>query len=163
MISVVRNDDRLVHGQCMTRIVQHFQLKHIIVIDDATYGNSILKLCVEKAAMGDYKIECFNSTSFVEPLKAAINDKLSTMVVFRFPPIAKLVYDAVKGEGLPKELMVGPCQVTEGAKEVNTGAFVSKEYAEVFNYLLDTYGVETYFQPVPDMKRVDWKNIKSQF
>lgn len=163
MITVIRNDDRLVHGQCMTRIVQHFQLKHIIVIDDATAANSILKLCVEKAAMGDYKIEVFSTSNFADALKVAIADKLSTMVVFRFPPIAKLVYDAVKGEGLPKELMVGPCQVTEGSKEVNTGAFVSKEYAEVFNYLESTYGVETYFQPVPDMKRVDWKNIKSEF
>lgn len=163
MISVVRNDDRLVHGQCMTRIVQHFKLKHIIVIDDATFNNSILKLCVEKAAMGDYKIECFSTQNFAEPLKAAIADNLSTMVVFRFPPIAKQVYDAVNGENLPKELMVGPCQVTEGSKEVNTGSFVSKEYAEVFNYLQDTFGVETYFQPVPDMKRVDWKNIRSQF
>lgn len=163
MIVLVRNDDRLVHGQCMTRIVQHFQLQHIIVIDDGTANNSILKLVCEKAAMGNYKIEVFSTQNYADAVKTAATDKLNTMIVFRFPPIAKMVYDTLAGENVPKEMMVGPCQVTEGAVEVNTGAFVSKAYAEVFNYLLDTYGVETYFQPVPDMKRVDWKDIKSKF
>lgn len=162
MIVLVRNDDRLVHGQCMTRIVQHFQLQRIIVIDDGTASNPILKLVCEKAAMGNYKIEVYSTSNFADVVTAAASDKLNTMVVFRFPTVAKLVFDVLK-DAAPKEMMVGPCQVTEGAIEVNTGAFVSKQYAEIFNYLADTYGVETFFQPVPDMKRVDWKDIRSKF
>lgn len=163
MIVLVRNDDRLVHGQCMTRIVQHYHLQHILVIDDGTASNPILKLVCEKAAMGNYKIEVFSTQNFVEPLKKAVEDKLNTMVVFRFPPIAKMVFDAVEG-GMPNEMMVGPCQIVNpGDPEINTGAFVSKEYAEIFNYLADEKGVETFFQPTPDMKRVDWKNVRSKF
>lgn len=162
MIALIRNDDRLVHGQCMTRIVQHFKLQRIIVIDDGTASNPILKLVCEKAAMGNYKIEVFSSENYQDTVKQAIEDNLNTMIVFRFPTVAKMIFDNF-GEKLPKQMMVGPCQVTDGAVEVNTGCFVSKEYAEIFNYLHDTYGVETYFQPTPDMKRVDWKNIKSKF
>ena len=162
MITLIRNDDRLVHGQCMTRIVQHFKLQRIIVIDDATANNSILKLVCEKAAMGNYKIEVFSSENYHDAVKQAIKDNLNTMIVFRFPTVAKMIFDNL-GEELPKQMMVGPCQVTDGAIEVNTGCFVSKEYADIFNYLHDNYGVETYFQPTPDMKRVDWENIKSKF
>jgi D-glucosaminate PTS system EIIB component len=162
MIVLVRNDDRLVHGQCMTRIVQHFKLKRIVVIDDNTASNSILKLVCEKAAIGDYKINVYSQNNCMDALKDAATNNLNTMIVFRFPPVAKLVFDAVH-ESAPKEFMVGPCQVTKDSVEVNTGTFVSKEYGEVFNYLEDKYGVETYFQPVPDMKRVNWKDIKSKF
>lgn len=163
MIVLVRNDDRLVHGQCMTRIVQHFKLQHIIVIDDGTANNSILKLVCEKAAMGNYKIEVFSTQNFMDAVKTAATNKLNTMIVFRFPTVAKLVYDVLQGKDVPSEMMVGPCQHTEGSVEVNTGSFVSKEYADIFNYLDDTYGIKTYFQPVPDMKRVDWTDIKSKF
>lgn len=163
MIVLVRNDDRLVHGQCMTRIVQHFHLQHIIVIDDGTASNPILKMVCEKAAMGNYKIEVFSTSNYADAVKTAATDKLNTMIVFRFPTIAKMVYDTLNGENVPSEMMVGPCQVTEGSQEVNTGSFVSKEYAEIFNYIEDKYHIETYFQPVPDMKRVDWKDIKSKF
>ena len=162
MIVLIRNDDRLVHGQCMTRIVQHYHLQHIIVIDDNTANNAILKLVCEKAAMGNYKIEVFNTNNFIEPLKKAIDDNLNTMVVFRFPTIAKFVYDSVIS--LPKEMMVGPCQkVNESDIEVNTGSFVGKEYADIFNYLSEKYEVNTFFQPVPDMKMVDWKDINYKF
>ena len=162
MIVLVRNDDRLVHGQCMTRIVQHFKLQRIIVIDDGTAGNPILKLVCEKAAMGNYKINVYSTENYQEAVNEAIDSNLNTMVVFRFPTVAVKVYDSF-GDRLPKQLMVGPCQVTEGAVEVNTGSFVSKQYAENFNYLQDKYGVETYFQPTPDMKRVEWKNIRNKF
>lgn len=162
MIVLIRNDDRLVHGQCMTRIVQHYKLQHIIVIDDGTASNPILKLVCEKAAMGNYKIEVFSTENYIEAVTNAVSDNLNTMLVFRFPTVAKLLFDTV--EGLPKEMMVGPCQiVNEGDIEVNTGSFVSKEYAEIFNYLKDEYDVNTFFQPVPDMKRVDWEDVKSKF
>lgn len=162
MIVLIRNDDRLVHGQCMTRIVQHFHLQRIIVIDNDTANNPILKLVCEKAAIGNYKIEVYSTDNFADVITAAGNDKLNTMIVFRFPTVGKMVFDVLK-DLAPKEMMVGPCQVTPGAVEVNTGSFVSKEYAEIFNYLADTYNVEIFFQPVPDMKRVDWKNIRKNF
>ena len=39
MINLIRCDDRLIHGQCMTRLVQHYFIKNIIVIDEFTPTN----------------------------------------------------------------------------------------------------------------------------
>ena len=38
MINLIRCDDRLIHGQCMTRLVQHYFIKNIIVIDEIRRG-----------------------------------------------------------------------------------------------------------------------------
>ena len=44
MINLIRCDDRLIHGQCMTRLVQHYFIKNIIVIDEFTATNPRIHL-----------------------------------------------------------------------------------------------------------------------
>jgi mannose/fructose/N-acetylgalactosamine-specific phosphotransferase system component IIC len=92
LISLVRNDDRLIHGQCMVRLVQHFKLSRIIVVDDMTATNSILKMVFEKAAMPGMTINVYTHENCIEPIKAAIVDNVSTMVVFRFIPTFVCIY-----------------------------------------------------------------------
>ena len=41
MISLVRCDDRLIHGQCMTKIVKDYDIKKIMVIDEFTALNPV--------------------------------------------------------------------------------------------------------------------------
>ncbi len=36
MINLIRDDERLIHGQCMTQIVKTYDIQEIVVIDDAT-------------------------------------------------------------------------------------------------------------------------------
>lgn len=160
MISLVRNDDRLIHGQCMVRLVQHFKLSRIIVVDDMTATNSILKMVFEKAAMPGMTINVYTHENCIEPIKAAIVDNVSTMVVFRFPTTAKVLFDKIPD--LPKHIMVGPCQMRPGCKTVMDGCYVSEEEIKVLKELAEERGVEVYFQAVPDMQRLDWKDVKNK-
>ena len=48
MINLIRCDDRLIHGQCMTRLVQHYFIKNIIVIDEFTATNTHDEICCGK-------------------------------------------------------------------------------------------------------------------
>ena len=43
MISLVRCDDRLIHGQCMTVIVKAYDIQEIIVVDQFTATNAVLE------------------------------------------------------------------------------------------------------------------------
>ncbi|MGI6510218.1 MAG: PTS system mannose/fructose/N-acetylgalactosamine-transporter subunit IIB [Erysipelotrichaceae bacterium] len=160
LISLVRNDDRLIHGQCMVRLVQHFKLSRIIVVDDMTATNSILKMVFEKAAMPGMTINVYTHENCIEPIKAAIVDNVSTMVVFRFPTTAKVLFDKIPD--LPKHIMVGPCQMRPGCKTVMDGCYVSEEEIKVLKELAEERGVEVYFQAVPDMQRLDWKDVKNK-
>lgn len=159
MINLIRCDDRLIHGQCMTRLVQHFSIKHIIVIDEFTANNPIMKMVIEKAAMPGMKNEAHTFQTAIDPIKNAVKDSTGTMIVFRFPHIAKLLFDEINT--LPKELMVGPVQKRENTKTICDGTYVTQEEINDFNYL-DQKGIEIYFQAVPDMKRINWSDVKTK-
>ena len=49
MIQLIRSDERLIHGQCMTQVVKTYDIQEIIVIDDATAENALLKRIFCKA------------------------------------------------------------------------------------------------------------------
>jgi len=155
MINLIRNDDRLIHGQCMTTLVQYFKIKHIIVVDDITATNPTLRMVIKMIALPGMVNEVFTVADSIEPIKKAVKDDVSTMVVFRFPSIAKQLFDSI--DDLPKSLMVGPVQKqTADAVEVNIGSFISKADGEILRYLHDEKGVDVHFQITPAMKRISW-------
>ena len=57
MIKLIRSDDRLIHGQCVTQIVKLYAIQHILVIDDFTATNPFLKRIFEKAVPSNITAE----------------------------------------------------------------------------------------------------------
>ncbi len=159
MINLIRCDDRLIHGQCMTRLVQHFFIKHILVVDEFTATNPVMKMVIEKAAMPGMKNEAFTLQNAIEPICKAIQDDIGTMIVFRFPSIAKALFDQI--EDLPKSLMVGPVQKRDNAKTIIDGTYCTQEELEIFDHLYNK-GIDVHFQVVPDMKKTQWKDIREK-
>lgn len=160
MIVLIRCDDRLIHGQCMVRLTQHYKLAHIIVIDDMTAKSSLLKNIFEKSAMPGMKISVTDRENFEPMVKDAMADNVNTMVVFRYPPYAVTLFEKIPD--LPKSMMVGPVQVKDNSKEVNTGTFVTPEYAENFEKLVSELGVDVFFQITPEQHRFEWADIKKK-
>ncbi|MDD3924079.1 MAG: PTS sugar transporter subunit IIB [Erysipelotrichaceae bacterium] len=160
MISLIRCDDRLIHGQCMVRLVQHFKLNQIIVIDDMTATNSILKTIFEKSAMPGMKINVFTHTNFKEALEEALTSKMSVMVVFRFPTTIKTIFEQVPE--LPKSVMIGPVQMRNGCKEIQLGTYLSAEEIEVVKEHVEQKGIDIYFQVIPEQKRLSWNDVKNK-
>lgn len=162
MINLVRCDDRLIHGQCMVRLIPDFKIKHIIVVDDFTASNPTMKMVIEKIAMPGVKNEVFTVDTAVEPIKQAISDNVGTLVVFRFPEIAKALFDKIAD--LPKSLMVGPVQKkSDDALQVNIGTFLNPQQFADLSYVKNEKGVDVYFQTVPEMKKVVWEEVEKYF
>ena len=57
MICLVRCDDRLIHGQCMTVIVKAYDIQEIIVVDEFTATNAILKTVFKTAVPPSMKAD----------------------------------------------------------------------------------------------------------
>ena len=158
MINLVRCDDRLIHGQCMTKIVQHFFIKEIIVVDDFTANNSIMKLVFEKAVPPSMKARVYTIDNCIEKIREAINNETPTLILFKSPLVAKELY--AKLEKLPKSLMVGPISKKTGGKEANFGTYLTKEEVEAVEHLVVEKKVDVYFQILPDQKRFGWDDVK---
>lgn len=162
MINLIRCDDRLIHGQCMVRLIPDFKIKHIIVIDDFTASNPTMKMVIEKIAMPGIKNEVFTVANAVEPIQKAMADNVGTMIVFRFPEIAKELFDKIAD--LPKSLMVGPVQKqSDDAVQVNIGTFLNTTQFTALKYLKNDKSVDVYFQTVPEMKKVSWEEVEKHF
>ena len=89
-------------------------------------------------------------------------DNVGTMIVFRFPEIAKELFDKIAD--LPKSLMVGPVQKqSDDAVQVNIGTFLNTTQFTALNYLKNDKSVDVYFQTVPEMKKVSWEEVEKHF
>lgn len=159
MINLIRCDDRLIHGQCMTRIVQHYFIRDILVVDEFTATNPIMKLVFEKAVPPSMKAEVYTVKDAVEPIRKAISDSSQTLVLFRNPAIYAELLELLPE--LPKSMMIGPVAKRENAREANTGTYITPQEASVIAKLCDQ-GVEVYFQIIPDQKRYSWDEVRKK-
>ena len=81
------------------------------------------------------------------------------MIVFRFPTIARALFDQVPE--LPKSLMIGPVQKRDDTITVQDGTYLTRSEIDDLDYL-DAKGIEIFFQVVPDMKRIEFKEFKNK-
>lgn len=159
LIALIRCDDRLIHGQCMTAIVTSFAIRSIIVIDDFTATNPLLRSIFEKAVPPSMKASVYTTEGSYEPVKKALTDDVKTLVLFKNPVTYKCLLENVPG--LPKELMIGPMSSKPGAKEVNSGTYLSAKDAQIVEELVNN-GISVYFQILPTMKRFSWADVKAK-
>ena len=159
VISLVRCDDRLIHGQCMTRIVQHFFIKEIFVVDDYTASNSILKSIFEKAVPPGMKAKVVSINEAIEILPESMSNDISTLVLFKTPLVAVPLFSSLKG--LSDSMMVGPVAMKPTAVEMQKGTYLTPPEMEAADQL-EEMGVTVYFQVVPGQKRFDWKDLRTK-
>lgn len=159
MINLIRCDDRLIHGQCMTRIVQHYFIKEIIVVDDFTATNSIMKIVFEKAVPPTIKAHVYTFEESIDKIKEAMCSDVGTLVLFRLPTMYEKLAERIAD--LPKKMNIGPVPMRSGCKEVNTGTYLNSEEAASLQRMAQQ-GVELIFNIVPDQKKFSWDEIKKK-
>lgn len=157
MINLIRCDDRLIHGQCMTKIVQHYFIKQIIVVDDFTATNSVLKLVFEKAVPPSMKASVYTVDQCAEAISAAIENNIETLILFRSPLVAESLYDLI--DNLPKTFMIGPISKKAGGKEANFGTYLIPSEIEALERMVSK-DIIPYFQILPEQKRFEWNDVK---
>ena len=85
MIKLVRCDDRLIHGQCVTRIIPIYGIKAIIAIDNATATNAMLKKIFVMAAPKGIKTVVVTEEDSISLIQEAIQNDVPTLIIMRVP------------------------------------------------------------------------------
>lgn len=160
MINLVRCDDRLIHGQCMTRIVQHYFIKEILVVDEFTATNPIMKMVFEKVVPPSMKAYVFTVQQSISKILEAMTNEVGTLILFRSPLVYKNLLEMIPD--LPKIVNIGPVAKRNGSQEVNTGTYLTSEDFQVLDWL-NQHGVELFFQVVPDQKKFGWEEAKKKY
>jgi len=150
-INLVRVDERLIHGQVMTKWSKGLGTNALYVIDDETAADEFMKdIYINTNSSSGLKIQVYSNKEVVEKWN---RDQFGNdSVVLLFKHIAS-VKEAVES-GLPvTRLNIGGVSKKEDAQFVIPTVALTNDDVECLKSL-DDRGIEVFFQTVPDSKRV---------
>lgn len=160
MIVLVRCDDRLIHGQCMTVVVKNNDIKEIIVVDDFTATNPILKKVFETAVPSTMKASVWTTKDAEGKIKEALTNDVRTLLLMKNPKVYLELLKMIPE--LPKELNVGPMTKRDGSIEIQHSIFLMPDEGAAVREAADM-GAHIYFQQVPEQARIEWDTVKNKF
>lgn len=145
-IGLIRIDDRLVHGQVVTKWIHETKCNIIVIVDNYLVTNSYLSNVFKMAAPRGIEVEVKSAEQFA---KEWINNNFSSkrlLVLYKSIKVLKESFD--KGFKFNK-VQVGGIGSAAGRKLVYHTVTLSQEDAEILKEL-SNQNVDVFFQCVPD-------------
>ncbi len=144
---LTRIDDRLIHGQVMTKWLKETGAENVVIIDDATSKNEFVINVFEQAIPEDIGIGVFNKEDgvkfFSQPLEAP------TMILVKVPETIEYLIN--HGVDI-KDLDLGGMGAKDGRSTLYQYISTSHEEDQCFYRLLDK-GMNVYVQIVPQNEK----------
>ena len=152
-ISFVRVDDRIIHGQVVTRWSMEYPCDGILAVNDEAATNPILKAALKSAS--SKKALIYTYEEFLGKIGQAVESKKKYFIITKDPiTMAKLLVDHnLKID--TKVVNIGPQSARTGTVNINNNADISQEEIEAYEKITQK-GYEVDFRLVPDGKSVLW-------
>ncbi len=157
MISLVRVDNRLIHGQVVEAWLPFLKVERVAVADDEAASNDLIR-----AAMGlavQPSVEVLIHPLAEVPFEALSRDDVKTLVLVR--DVQGAVTAKARGLELSK-LNLGNVHFATGRRQVSPSVFLSPEEMEQLKMLADE-GVEVDARGVPAEKPVTFTELSERF
>jgi mannose/fructose/N-acetylgalactosamine-specific phosphotransferase system component IIB len=159
-ISLIRLDDRLIHGQVVTKWIKHTNSNRIIIVDDELVHNAFLINVFKMSAPSGVIVE---TKSTDEIAKEWIDNKLGSgniLVLAKFVSTLKKAYE--KGFTFDNVQVAG-LGAGPNKKVVFRTVSLSREDAEILKELNNNNNVNVIFQSIPDEKSVSLDSILNKY
>ncbi len=157
MISLVRVDNRLIHGQVVEAWLPHLKVDRVAVADDEAASNPLIKAAMGLAVQPSIEV-LIDSIGAVDFDQLSKDDK-KTLVLVRD------VHNAVEAmnRGLDlQRLNLGNVHFATGRKQVSPSVFLSQDELDQLKMLVDG-GVEVDARGVPAEKPVTFTDISERY
>ncbi len=160
MIKLMRVDDRLIHGQCMTVLVKRYEIKRIIVVDDYTATNKLLRNIFQSAVPKGIKAKPVTVEEAIPLVQAAAANDVNTLVLARVPSVMLEIF---KNTDAPKELNIASVQAKDADQYITQDQHVTQAEIDAVKEMGEM-GIHVYFNLVPGQTAVtEWDSIKNKF
>lgn len=159
-ITFARIDDRVIHGQTVTRWAAQKPCDAILVISDKVAADDLRKK-VLKAAAGHLKVGVYTVEQGVAALEKA---KASKHNFFVIADSAKEFANLKRAGGdFGKVLNVGNLSTTRpGTKNLGNAICINDQDVEDFDYLAGQ-GIDLQFQMIPEDGVRTWPALKAKY
>ena len=148
-ISMVRVDERLIHGQIIIKWIEATKADRIIVIDNDAAFDPVLGKILRMSTPNGIKLEIYNLEDGIKVLLTQENDDV--IILAKHLWIVKKIYE--KGGNI-KEVNVGRIPTDIGRRMVCTNVFLSTEDIDIIKYFSEE-GINVFVQAVPDSIPID--------
>jgi len=157
VISLVRVDNRLIHGQVVEAWLPRIRANRILVADDEASGNLLTRTAMGLAVQAfiEVRIEPLLKVDYV----SLGLDSSHTLVLFR--DIAGLMGAREKGLKLT-QVNLGNIHFGVGRRRVSSSVFLSQEELDQLKILVQE-GVEVEARGVPTDVKVTFEEMKHRF
>ncbi len=159
MICLVRSDERLIHGQCMQFIVSDYSIKRIIVVDNMTATNALLKSIFQNAVPKAIKANVYTVEESIPAIREAIDNDEHTLLLMKNPRTYIPILEQLSN--LRNDLNIGPQMAKNGMKCVDY-ATLHPEDIEACKQLTEM-GIRVFFNSIGASGAVtEWTSISSK-
>ncbi|MCX8722106.1 MULTISPECIES: PTS system mannose/fructose/N-acetylgalactosamine-transporter subunit IIB [unclassified Lactobacillus] len=144
---LTRIDDRLIHGQVMTKWIKETGAENVVIIDDATSKNEFMINVFEQAVPEDIGIGVFNKEDGVKFFSQSL--EAPTMILVKVPETIEYMVN----HGIDiKDLDLGGMGAKDGRNTLYQYISTSYEEDQCFYRLLNK-GMNVYVQIVPQNEK----------
>lgn len=158
-ITLVRVDDRVIHGQTTTRWTKAKDVFGILAVGD-NIANDDLRKRVLKAAAGNLKLGVYTEEVAAEKIPKAIEGDKPYFLISDSPQtFANLVRNGVD---IGSVLNVGPMNTRPGTKVLGRTVAIDEQDYQAFEYL-SSQGIDVQFQLLPDDDIKRWEVMKKKY
>lgn len=160
-ISFVRIDDRVIHGQLITRWAKELPCDGIVAIDDAVAADPLLS-SVMKGAVSDTRVWLFNTAMAIEKLPKVIASDKRYFVIGKSPLTLQHIEQAgislKNGNG---KINVGPMSARADTTTIGPNQSVNAQEIQAFDWLC-SHGHVIEFRLVPDASSYTWQDARQK-
>ncbi|MFT8323841.1 PTS system mannose/fructose/N-acetylgalactosamine-transporter subunit IIB [Oenococcus sicerae] len=160
-VSFVRIDDRMIHGQTVTRWAREYPCDGLIAVNDMVANNEVLKQAYKAAS--DKKTFVWTLDAWKNKCQRVLESKDNYFLITKNPvDMKKILVDQAFVPSDVKEIIVGPCNDRPGTTKLGNNQSITQEEAEAIE-AIEQAGYKVKFQLLPDVSIGYWDKFKGKF
>ncbi|MBQ0066239.1 MAG: PTS sugar transporter subunit IIB [Firmicutes bacterium] len=161
MISFIRVDDRVIHGQIVERWAKEYPCDGIVAVNNKAAKTPILAQAYANAT--DKRVYVWTVETFLEKLHLILESPRSYFLITKDPiDMATLLVDhRIQTSGV-KRVVIGPCSQRENTIFLGKNQFLTKEEGMACQKMVKA-GYTVDFALLEETAIGEWKDFKSKF
>ena len=161
MITFVRVDDRIIHGQIVTRWSKEFPCDGIVAVNDKAATTAVLKKSFE--ASTDKKVFIWTAEEFRQKCQKVKDSPKHYFLITKNPcDMKRILVDEKFVPNDVKRVVVGPCNDRPGAVKLGNNQSITPEEAQALEDI-SKKGYDVVFALLKDNSIGPWSKFRDQF
>lgn len=156
-IQLTRIDDRLIHGQVMTKWSKGYGINSIFIVDNDVANDDFMKqIYISSGSRSGLIIKVFSTSELSQYYSDTKFDDHKVFLLFKS---IHNVQEAIT-KGIPIDVLnVGGISKKKDAKTIISSVSITNEELEILKHIHNIHHVDVFFQTIPDSNKVglsDW-------